>query len=91
VFNSYEERRRYKEEYQRKIKTELCKNWQLKGCCKYGNNVNFLNLFEQLRIVYKVFFCTWQRRIERKKTFAHQLQDQTLSTVFYERVLLLWI
>ena len=31
--------RKYKEDYQRKIKTELCKNWELRGNCKYGETV----------------------------------------------------
>ena len=30
---------KYIEDYKRKVKTELCKNWELKGACKFGNNV----------------------------------------------------
>ena len=42
VFGTREEKRRYVQEYKKKVKTELCKNWEMKGTCKYGEKVHFL-------------------------------------------------
>ena len=28
------------EDYKRKYKTEMCKNWELKGQCKFGDKVS---------------------------------------------------
>ncbi len=41
VFLNYESKMQFIKNYQKKIKTELCKNWQIKKSCKFGNNVNF--------------------------------------------------
>jgi butyrate response factor 1 len=38
-FNSLEEKKQFVEEYRRKYKTELCKNWELRGTCKFGDKV----------------------------------------------------
>lgn len=41
VFNSVEERKQFVDTYKKKIKTELCKNFELRGWCKFGNACSF--------------------------------------------------
>lgn len=41
LFSTVEEKKAYVNQYQMKIKTELCKNFELKGFCKFGNNCSF--------------------------------------------------
>jgi hypothetical protein len=40
-FSNPEERRLFVEEYKRKYKTEMCKNWELRGTCKFGDKCCF--------------------------------------------------
>jgi len=40
-FSNPEERRQFVEEYKRKYKTEMCKNWELRGTCKFGDKCCF--------------------------------------------------
>jgi len=40
-FSTPEERKMFIEEYRRKYKTELCKNWELRGTCKFGDKCSF--------------------------------------------------
>jgi hypothetical protein len=40
-FTTPEERKLFIEEYRRKYKTELCKNYELRGCCKFGDKCSF--------------------------------------------------
>jgi len=40
-FSTPEERKLFIEEYRRKYKTELCKNWELRGTCKFGDKCSF--------------------------------------------------
>jgi butyrate response factor 1 len=39
-FGTPEEKRKFVEDYCKKKKTELCKNWMLKSSCKFGDKVN---------------------------------------------------
>lgn len=40
VFSSETEKKQFVQNYQQKIKTELCKNFQLKGRCRFGDKVS---------------------------------------------------
>ncbi|CAK73085.1 unnamed protein product (macronuclear) [Paramecium tetraurelia] len=40
-FETIEEKRQYIEEYTKKKKTELCKNFELTGFCKFGDECSF--------------------------------------------------
>lgn len=40
-FETPQEKRQYVEEYTKKKKTELCKNFTLKGECKFGDECSF--------------------------------------------------
>lgn len=33
------DKKKFVEEYTRKIKTEMCKNWETTGTCKFGDKV----------------------------------------------------
>jgi hypothetical protein len=48
-FNTVEERRLFVEEYKRKYKTELCKNWELKKVCKFGDKCCFAHGRHELK------------------------------------------
>ena len=41
VFKTVEERREFVKSYKMKLKTELCKNFELRGWCKFGDNCSF--------------------------------------------------
>lgn len=41
VFTTVEERQQFIDTYKKKIKTELCKNFELRGWCKFGDNCSF--------------------------------------------------
>ncbi len=41
MFNTKEEKRAFVNQYQMKLKTELCKNFELRGFCKFGNTCSF--------------------------------------------------
>jgi len=48
-FNTVEERRLFVEDYKRKYKTELCKNWELKKTCKFGDKCCFAHGAHELK------------------------------------------
>jgi hypothetical protein len=48
-FNNLEERRLFVEEYKRKYKTEMCKNWELRGNCKFGDKCCFAHGRHELK------------------------------------------
>jgi hypothetical protein len=48
-FNTAEERRLFVEDYKRKYKTELCKNWELKKVCKFGDKCCFAHGKHELK------------------------------------------
>ncbi|CAD8161994.1 unnamed protein product [Paramecium pentaurelia] len=48
-FETIEEKIQYIEEYTKKKKTELCKNFQLTGQCKFGNECSFAHGFSELQ------------------------------------------
>jgi hypothetical protein len=48
-FNNPEERRQFVEEYRRKYKTEMCKNWELRGRCKFGDKCCFAHGRDELK------------------------------------------
>jgi len=48
-FATTEERRLFVEDYKRKYKTEMCKNWELKGKCKFGNKCCFAHGRHELK------------------------------------------
>jgi len=48
-FNTVEERRLFVEDYKRKYKTELCKNWELKKVCKFGDKCCFAHGKHELK------------------------------------------
>lgn len=49
TFLSEEEKQRFVQTYRSKEKTELCKNWEVYGWCKYGNTCSFAHGIEELR------------------------------------------
>jgi len=48
-FSNQEERRQFVEEYKRKYKTELCKNFELRGNCKFGDKCCFAHGRDELK------------------------------------------
>jgi len=48
-FSTVEERRLFVEDYKRKYKTELCKNWELRGNCKFGDKCCFAHGRRELK------------------------------------------
>jgi len=48
-FTNPEERRQFVEEYKRKYKTEMCKNWELRGSCKFGDKCCFAHGRKELK------------------------------------------
>jgi len=48
-FASTEERKQFVEDYKRKHKTELCKNWELRGNCKFGDKCCFAHGRHELK------------------------------------------
>jgi len=48
-FSTAEERRVFVEDYKRKYKTELCKNWELRGHCKFGDKCCFAHGKHELK------------------------------------------
>jgi len=48
-FATSEERRLFVEDYKRKYKTEMCKNWELRGRCKFGNKCCFAHGRNELK------------------------------------------
>lgn len=48
-FETPQEKRRYVEEYTKKRKTELCKNWELVGECRFGDECSFAHGMDQLQ------------------------------------------
>ena len=38
-FNTPEEKKKFIQDYTKKIKTEICKNWHTTGYCKFGDKV----------------------------------------------------
>ena len=49
VFNSKEERLEFVRSYMAKEKTELCKNWEAYGWCKFGDHCSFAHGVHELR------------------------------------------
>jgi len=48
-FTNPDERRQFVEEYKRKYKTEMCKNWELRGTCKFGDKCCFAHGRKELK------------------------------------------
>lgn len=48
-FGNPEERRLFVEDYRKKYKTEMCKNWELRGFCKFGNKCCFAHGRHELK------------------------------------------
>jgi hypothetical protein len=48
-FSNPEERRLFVEDYKRKYKTEMCKNWELRGTCKFGDKCCFAHGRDELK------------------------------------------
>lgn len=40
TFCSPEDKKKFVDDYTRKLKTEMCKNWVTTGTCKFGDKVN---------------------------------------------------
>lgn len=58
------ERENFVTQYKKKFKTEMCKNWELTGKCKFGNTCSFahgedeLHKKSHLPLNYKTKLCT---------------------------------
>ncbi|CAD8050910.1 unnamed protein product [Paramecium sonneborni] len=48
IFNSTFEKQQFIEEYTKKIKTELCKNFMLKGACQFGLECSYAHGYVEL-------------------------------------------
>ncbi|CAD8081085.1 unnamed protein product [Paramecium sonneborni] len=48
-FETIEEKIQFIEEYTKKKKTELCKNFQLMGFCKFGDDCSFAHGYQELQ------------------------------------------
>ncbi|KRX04405.1 hypothetical protein PPERSA_05666 [Pseudocohnilembus persalinus] len=48
-FANLEEKRKFIQEYTKKQKTELCKNWETVGSCKFGDKCSFAHGLDQLK------------------------------------------
>jgi len=48
-FSTVQDRIQFVEEYKRKFKTEMCKNWELKGTCKFGDKCCFAHGRHELK------------------------------------------
>jgi hypothetical protein len=48
-FNTVQERNQFVEDYKRKYKTEMCKNWELRGTCKFGDKCCFAHGRHELK------------------------------------------
>jgi len=48
-FTNPDERRQFVEDYKRKYKTEMCKNWELRGHCKFGDKCCFAHGRDELK------------------------------------------
>lgn len=48
-FNTVQERNQFVEDYKRKYKTEMCKNWELRGACKFGDKCCFAHGRHELK------------------------------------------
>jgi hypothetical protein len=48
-FNNIQERILFVEDYKRKYKTEMCKNWELRGTCKFGDKCCFAHGRHELK------------------------------------------
>jgi len=48
-FNNIQERIMFVEEYKRKYKTEMCKNWELRGTCRFGDKCCFAHGRHELK------------------------------------------
>lgn len=59
-----EEKKKFVEDYRKKIKTELCKNFELKGFCKFGGTFNFFFVYSKFLTDLFVIFI-------EKCSFAH--------------------
>eukprot|EP00826_Nyctotherus_ovalis_P026023 TRINITY_DN2027_c0_g1_i15.p1 TRINITY_DN2027_c0_g1~~TRINITY_DN2027_c0_g1_i15.p1 ORF type:complete len:204 (+),score=40.39 TRINITY_DN2027_c0_g1_i15:152-763(+) len=49
TFMSKEEKQKFVQSYLSKEKTELCKNWEVYGWCKYGDSCSFAHGVKELR------------------------------------------
>ena len=49
-FSNEEERQQFVEDYSRKFKTELCKNWMAFGSCEFGDKCSFAHGKDQLSV-----------------------------------------
>ncbi|KAL4495158.1 hypothetical protein ABPG72_007265 [Tetrahymena utriculariae] len=49
VFCSPEEKKKFIDDYTKKLKTEMCKNWTATGTCKFGDKCSFAHGKEQLQ------------------------------------------
>ena len=48
-FNSVEEHQKFVEDYKKKYKTEICKNFEFKGTCHWGDQCSFAHGHTELR------------------------------------------
>jgi len=48
-FNSIEEHQKFVEDYKKKYKTEICKNFEFRGYCQWGDQCSFAHGQQELR------------------------------------------
>eukprot|EP01017_Pseudomicrothorax_dubius_P027374 TRINITY_DN3145_c0_g1_i1.p1 TRINITY_DN3145_c0_g1~~TRINITY_DN3145_c0_g1_i1.p1 ORF type:complete len:218 (+),score=35.17 TRINITY_DN3145_c0_g1_i1:35-688(+) len=48
-FKTDEEKKKFVSEYKKKYKTELCKNWEFSGTCKWGNKCSYAHGDNELK------------------------------------------
>ena len=84
-FGNKQEKERFVESYKQKKKTELCKNWEMSGTCKFGSNCAFAHGKDELVIKnhvpqnYKTKMCK-QFHEDGYCPYGHRCQFLHLST-----------
>lgn len=70
-FVTLDEKKKFIQDYKKKIKTELCKTFMLKGSCRYGNKV-ILKLFFILNLLkFYNFQCSFAHGTQELKEKSH--------------------
>ena len=82
-FRTSEERQQFVESYKKKIKTELCKNFELRGWCKFGDNVIIHCVERSLMIYDSALLPMESTNSKRKRTFMRNIKQSLASSTIF--------